>query len=183
MTSNNHRARAACHPHPTSQRHAPVVFLEGFPAFVHNEPVRHGRILLLLVFSLFVIVPPALTAKARHTPLPPTPATPSRDYVSALGTANRFLNAWQVQDHEAGLLLLSDAAKQQWSETRLQNFFSPETTTQRGFQIAHGKKLRPGRYLFAVSLLENGGKTTRVRSSQLIVIQTGGGDWVVDKLP
>ena len=34
--------------------------------------------------------------------------TTDRDYVSALSAANRFLQAWQTQDHEAGLLLLTD---------------------------------------------------------------------------
>jgi len=34
------------------------------------------------------------------------PADP--DYVFALGTANRFLHAWQTGDLETGMVLLSD---------------------------------------------------------------------------
>ena len=41
----------------------------------------------------------------RHSPAP-MPADP--DYVFALGTANRFLHAWQTGDLETGMVLLSD---------------------------------------------------------------------------
>jgi hypothetical protein len=157
----------------------------GFPSFRHNEAVRYGRIFFFLLFSFVVALPSTLQAKAKHTPLPSSTSTTtiSRDYVSALGAADRFLHAWQSEDREGGLLLLSDAAKAQSSETKLERFFSPEDSVPRSFQIAHGKKLRAGRYIFPVSLLEIAGKTTRVRSSQLVVAQTSGSDWVVDKLP
>src|SRR5580704_2936620 len=74
------------------------------------------------------------------------------DYVSALATANRFLHAWQVQDHETGVLLMTDAAKQHSSEDRLDAFFSAGDSIEEGFEIAHGKKLQAGRYRFPVAL-------------------------------
>ena len=43
---------------------------------------------------------------------------------SALAAANRFLQAWQNQDRETGLLMLTDDAKQASSEDRLEAFFS-----------------------------------------------------------
>ncbi len=46
-----------------------------------------------------------------------------RDYVVALATANRFLQAWQTHDQETGLLLLSDSAKLHTSPDVLEAFF------------------------------------------------------------
>ncbi len=39
-------------------------------------------------------------------------------YVSALAAANRFLQAWQNQDHETGLIMLTDDAKEHSSADR-----------------------------------------------------------------
>src|SRR5438128_11844786 len=47
-------------------------------------------------------------------------------YSSALAAANRFLHAWQTQDHEAGIMMLTDAARQQTSPELLQSFFRSE---------------------------------------------------------
>ena len=107
------------------------------------------------------------------------------NYVSALSAANRFLQAWQSQDHEAGLLLLTDSAKHVTSEDQLEKMLSPGTSTPRGYQIARGKKLGAGRYAFPVSLLEVTGphKPLRMQNSQIIVVQTGKDDWAIDKLP
>jgi hypothetical protein len=143
--------------------------------------VNQARVLLIL--SILTTLPPVVEAKAKHTPSPASSPTLNRDYVAALSTANQFLHAWQAEDHEAGLLLLSDTAKRQVSETRLNAFFSPDTPPQRAFQISRGKKLRAGRYTFPVSLLENSGKATHTRNSQIVVANTAAGDWVVDKLP
>ena len=107
-----------------------------------------------------------------------------RNYVPALSVANRFLQAWQAEDHEAGLLLLSDSAKQKISEDRLEKYFQPGLTTLRAFQVAHGKKLKEGRYTFPVVLFERpSGVFFRTRNVQLLVVQAGKDDWVVDKLP
>src|SRR5690348_6679709 len=46
-------------------------------------------------------------------------------YSTALATANRFLHAWQTQDHEAGIMMLSDSARERTSLDQLQAFFSP----------------------------------------------------------
>ena len=59
----------------------------------------------------------------RPTPGPdihPSPAVPDRGYSSALAAANRFLQAWQNQDHETGLLMLTDVAKQDSSQDRME---------------------------------------------------------------
>lgn len=108
------------------------------------------------------------------------------DYVSALATADRFLHAWQTQDHETGVLLLTDAAKQHTSEDHLDLFFSPGESTEEGFEINHGKKLKDGRYVFPVVLWQSiPGKNRKAHPhfSEIVVVRTGKDDWAIDRLP
>jgi hypothetical protein len=121
-------------------------------------------------------------------PLPaktkPSASTADRDYISALAVANQFLHAWQAQDHEAGLAMLSDATRQHASEESLQSFFAPASGTQQAFEINRGKRLKPGRYSFPVVLLEIGpGHAVHRRFSHIIVTRAGKEEWAVDKLP
>ena len=121
-----------------------------------------------------------LSAKSKHS----APGL-DREYVAALACANRFLTAWQTQDHETGILLLTDAAKHQISEDRLQAFFAPGSAIQQGYEISRGKKLKPGRYTFPVALFEIGPdhKWVHPRFTQIIVVNSSKDDWAVDKLP
>ena len=112
-----------------------------------------------------------------------TANTAEAGYASALATADRFLHAWQSEDHEAGLLLVSDDAKSRTSEERFEKFFTPGGPLQRSFQVGEGAKLRAGRYSFPVKLYERSAGAPRVRSSQLLVVNSGGDEWVVDRLP
>jgi hypothetical protein len=106
------------------------------------------------------------------------------DYVFALATANRFLHAWQTQDHETGVLLLTDAAKHHTSEDHLDAFFSQRESPDHGFEITRGKKFGDGHYRFPVALWQTvPGKKTRPRFSEIIVVRTGKDDWAIDKLP
>lgn len=109
------------------------------------------------------------------------------EYVLALGTANDFLRAWQTQDREAGILLLTDRLKQHTSEDALENFFSCLGGKSHSFEIARGKKVAPGRYRFPVSLFQKpqspGTRWLRPQSSSLVVVRTGGTEWSIDKLP
>ncbi len=114
--------------------------------------------------------------------------SPSADpnYVFALAAANRFLRAWQTQDHETGLVMLTDAAKHHSSEDRLQTFFSSESAAQPAFEINRGKKLKAGRYSFPVVLFDVASaprKSRYPRHSQIVVVKTGKDDWAIDKLP
>lgn len=108
------------------------------------------------------------------------------DYITALSTADQFLHAWMRQDHEAGLMMLTDEAKRRTTEERLQAFFSAAPETQQAFEISHGKKVKSGRYEFPVALLEvvpGKGNAVHRRFSQIIVTRTSRNDWAVDKLP
>jgi hypothetical protein len=107
------------------------------------------------------------------------------NYVSALAAANRFLHAWQTQDQETGLLMLSDHSRQQTPEDKLEAFFTPAPHSQQAYEIHPGRKLADGQYSFPVSLLtaQDGHKWTRPRLSQIEITRAGKNDWTVDKLP
>jgi len=137
---------------------------------------------------IFLLLCPLTFAKKKNTPLPKPPhsaTSADSDYVSALSAANRFLQAWQTQDHEGGLLLLTDSAKKVTSEDQLEKMLSPGTSTPRGFQIARGKKLSFGRYTFPVTLYEVTAphKPLRIHNSKIVAVHTGKDDWAIDKLP
>lgn len=138
------------------------------------------RFLLVIVMASVAVVP--LSAKKKNKP--PTSSV-DRDYVSALTAANRFLSAWQTEDREAGLMLLSDAAKSHGTEDRVREFFSSDPGMQRAFQISSGKKLKPGAYTFPVGLFEIqlDSRVVHRRYSQIAVTRTGKSDWTIDRLP
>jgi hypothetical protein len=102
------------------------------------------------------------------------------DYVSALAAADRFFHAWQNHDQETGLLLLSDTAKRHSSAEHLESFFS---ASEPAYEITRGKKMRGGRYHFAVALFESSSRRASHRYSEIVVVRTGKNDWALDKLP
>ena len=122
-----------------------------------------------------------MPAWARTHKQPAKPADPSDPgYVSALATANRFLHAWQAGDLENGMVLLSDGIRHSQNADKFEEFFA--SATERAFEIRTGRGNR-GRYSFPVVLLAPRGDHVARRSSQIIVVNTGKNDWVVDKLP
>jgi hypothetical protein len=122
-------------------------------------------------------------AKTKHSPSSSAPA-PDPGYASALGAANRFLQAWQNQDHETGLLMLTDVAKQHSSEDRLEAFFS--SGRDAAYEIARGKKLKAGCYAFPVALFTSVtgiANFARPQKSEIVVVRDGKDEWAIDKLP
>jgi hypothetical protein len=108
------------------------------------------------------------------------------DYVIALSAANHFLHAWQTNDQETGILMLTDRLKQKTSQDLLSVFFSSTSYARQSFEIGRGRKLGPGRYRFPVTLFQNSGKATKMmrpQSSTLVVIRAGKDDWAIDRLP
>jgi hypothetical protein len=146
------------------------------------EHVCRNFALVLVIAALCCSIGTTLaSAKAKPRQKPATDG----DYVSALAAADRFLQAWQMEDQEAGLLMLTDAAKQHASQAQIERFFSPELQRKRGFQITRGKKLREGRYLFPVVLItaDSDTRSARLSSSRIIVVRTGHEEWAIDRLP
>ncbi|MGA2202526.1 MAG: hypothetical protein ABSG40_11245 [Terriglobales bacterium] len=99
----------------------------------------------------------------------------------ALAAANHFLQAWQTGDLEHGMVLLSDGIRHSQNADKIDQFFS--NANDRAFEITRGHG-HSGRYSFPVVLVTPRGSShvTR-RFSEIILIDTGKDDWVVDKLP
>jgi hypothetical protein len=124
---------------------------------------------------------PVAFAKTRHAA---PPHTPDANYSAALAVADRFLQAWQAENQEDGLLLLSDAAKANISEEGLQAFF--EHGAAAAYEIERGRTLKDGRYTFPVVLFEaaSGAETAmRPHVARIIIARTGKHEWAVDRLP
>jgi hypothetical protein len=100
--------------------------------------------------------------------------------VFALAAANHFLEAWQTGDLEAGMVLLSDRVRHSQNAEKLEQFFS--SGTDRAFEITRGHG-HPGRYGFPIVLVTPRGSHITRRFSEIILVETGKNDWVVDKLP
>jgi hypothetical protein len=133
----------------------------------------------LLLFSLLLSTCLLLSAEARARP---ASAALDRNYAAALAAANRFLAAWQAQDRENGLVMLTEAAKQHVSEDRLEQFFSPGADA--AYEISRGRKMDGGRYVFPVTLFgARAGHRAQPRVSQMIVVESSQNDWAVDRLP
>ena len=133
----------------------------------------------LMALSLALQASTVSIAKTRHSPPSPGPG-----YASALAAANRFLQAWQNQDHETGLLMLTDIAKQKSSEDRLEAFFA--SGHDAAYEIARGRKLKAGCYVFPVALftlLTDSASAARPQKSQIVVVRAGKDEWAIDKMP
>jgi len=101
-------------------------------------------------------------------------------YVFDLAAASHFLHAWQTADLEAGTVELSDSIRHSQNADKLEEFFS--TGTDRAFEISRGHG-HQGRYSFPVVLLTVRDSHVTRKSSEIILVETGKNDWVVDKLP
>ena len=147
----------------------------------HNAamPFRRGpgcAALLRSALWLFALLPAAWASDAR-------PAAVEAGYVPALAAADRFLQAWQSGDVENGMSLLSSHARQAATSEEVEKFFQNNASS--AYEIGRGKLLKRGRYEFPVVLISSGSKRARVRRrfSSIVIVDTGGNDWAVDKLP
>ena len=140
--------------------------------------IRFTSPALLLLLS--VAVP--LSSKTRSS----ADGAVDRDYIHALSAADRFLHAWQTDDEEAAILMLTDRLKQHSNEETVHEFFSADPL-RASYEIGRGRKLSSGRYEFPVSLFQapsqHAPRWTHPQSSALIVVKSGKTEWAVDKLP
>ena len=79
--------------------------------------------------------------------------------------------------------MLTDTAKQNSSEDRLEVFFA--SGRDAAYEIARGKKLKAGCYAFPVALFTSvsGVTNARPQKSQIVVVRAGKDEWAIDKLP
>lgn len=131
---------------------------------------------------LLVFLPVSLSGRTRNSGASPV----DRDYVVALSAADRFLHAWQTDDEEGGILMLTDRLKRHSSEDAVRQFFFVDPA-RASYEIGRGRKLSSGRYEFPVvlfqSVSQNGPRWMHPQSSALIIIKSGKSDWAIDKLP
>lgn len=102
-------------------------------------------------------------------------------YSSALAAANHFLQAWQAEDHETGIVMLTDSARQHATPDELQHFFSPGPNA--AYEIAHGKRMSTAAYKFPVVLFSASNTSLRPRCSVIVITRNGKSDWFVERLP
>ena len=133
---------------------------------------------ILAAVCLVLVSMPAFARPHKSSAKPADPSDPG--YVLALAAANHFLHAWQSADLENGTVLLSDGIRHSHNADKLEQFFS--SGTDRGFEIARGHG-HSGRYSFPVVLVTSRGSKITRKSSEIILLETGKNDWVVDKLP
>ena len=89
----------------------------------------------------------------------PIPAA-DPDYILALSAADHFLQAWQTGDYESGLVMLTDAAKQNLSETQMDEFFASEIADAGNVVLATEGALLPTE-LFATNAVAIGNIASR----------------------
>jgi hypothetical protein len=130
----------------------------------------------LLVSLLLTVLASPYSAQATPN------ATPSQsDYLSALSAADHFLQAWQSSDAENGMSLLTGRAKKAASTEIIEQFFSNDAPS--AYEIERGKILSRGRYGFPVLLMTTRRNRVHRQFSNIVVLNTGGNDWAIDKLP
>jgi hypothetical protein len=131
-----------------------------------------------LAVCLLLLATPLRAGSHNHPAKPSDPTDPG--YVFALAAATHFLHAWQAGDLEDGTVLLSNGVRHSQNADQLEQLFT--TGTERSFEIARGRG-HEGRYSFPVILVTLQGSRVARKSSQIILIETGKNDWVVDRLP
>jgi hypothetical protein len=131
-----------------------------------------------LAAYFFLLTMPAWARSHHHPAKEENPSDPG--YVVALGAANHFLHAWQTGDVETGMVLLSDGLRHTQSADKLEEFFS--NATDRAFEITRGHG-HQGLYSFPVVLVTLRASRVVRKFSEIILVEAGKNDWVVDKLP
>jgi len=140
----------------------------------------HLSVKIPLAAFLFFLMAPLWIWAGSHSHPAKQEAPSDSGYVFALGAANHFLHAWQTGDLENGMVELSDGIRHSQNADKLELFFS--SGAGGGFEIARGHG-HPGRYSFPVVLVTARRSHLTRRSSEIVVVETGKNDWVVDKLP
>ena len=142
------------------------------------------RIFVPIMFVPILLASIASAGSHKHHVKQESPTDPG--YVLALATVNHFLHAWQTGDIENGMVQLSNGLRRVEDADKVEQFFydadADGNAKVRAFEIARGHG-QPGRYTFPVVLIGIQGSRITRKVSELIVVETGKNDRVVDKLP
>ena len=136
-----------------------------------------------------LIVGTALCIRTAHAgDKPDTPA----EYVQALSVANAFLNAWVMRDTETGLRLLSEAVRNPPAhesevdrDSSLRQYLSGLSAPHhQAFELGHGRRTSPGKFVFPVTLYEYAtGMSGAFSYRSEIELVSERGRWVIGRLP
>ncbi len=77
-------------------------------------------------------------------------------------------------------MMLTDAARQQASADKLQEFFSPGDHA--AYEIQHGRRVNDGEYVFPVVLFGTS-QALQPHASRLVIMRSGKDEWAVNRLP
>jgi len=77
-------------------------------------------------------------------------------------------------------MMLTDAARQQVSSDKLQQFFSPGDHA--AYEIERGRRINGGEYVFPVVLF-GAAQNSQPHACRLVIMQTGKDEWAVNRLP
>ena len=77
-------------------------------------------------------------------------------------------------------MMLTDAARQQVSADKLQEFFSPGEHA--AFEIQRGRRINGGEFVFPVVLFGTA-QNERPRACRLVIMRTAKDEWAVNRLP
>jgi hypothetical protein len=136
------------------------------------------RLAVFFCFLTVLLAAPVLAGSHSHPAKHDVPTDPG--YVFALAAAGHFLHAWQTGDLENGMVLISDGIRHSQNADKLEEFFS--SGTQRAFEVSRGHG-HSGFYTFPVVLMTLHAAHITRKASEIVLIETGKNDWVVDKLP
>jgi hypothetical protein len=111
------------------------------------------------------------------------------DYVLALSTANKLLEAWRSRDQDAGLALLSPRLRKTRTEDEWRMAISGISNPHhQSYEISDGKRLPDGRVRFVVCLHDHytghqQAASPRQKAQHIILINVGENKWQVDGVP
>ena len=151
--------------------------------FPHNESMYKSRWFVVWALLLGLQSGTLVAAARSKPPKAAKPAALDSDYVAALSAADRFLEAWRIDDLEIGMSLLTSQVKEKTSESEVEKFFSSPAPS--AYEIDRGKLLHRGSYEFPVVLVgpPTGSGIVHRRLASMVVVKTGNNEWAVDKLP
>jgi hypothetical protein len=111
------------------------------------------------------------------------------DYVIALSTANKFLEAWRGRRQNAGLALLSPRLIEMRTEDQWRMAISGASNPHhQSYELTSGRRFPDGRIQFDIWLYEHytgqqDEPSTRGKPEHIILIKVNNKEWKVDEVP
>lgn len=113
---------------------------------------------------------------------------PAEGRIPALAVANRYLEAWRLRQGEVGLKLLSPRLRRSISrDDLLAEIVGLSNPHHAAYEVWGGRRVGRRGFAFSVRLYEDYTGHPMSGSppppSRIVLVETAGGDWQVDRLP